>query len=101
MTSPFEYKAPVRTSLSRVYLTTRISQCIVKNVDDMAIALSPVEKDKAHELPAPRHQHPPGPGLVSERDRGGPGAPPEAADLERRVGRGRRTHAPAEPFQDR
>jgi len=33
MTSPFEIKVPIRIGEIRVYLQTRISQCIVTNVD--------------------------------------------------------------------
>src|SRR4051812_28668619 len=101
MTSPFKYKAPIRTSLSRVLLMTRISQCTVKNVHDEAERHVGIENDQAHELPAPWHQRPPRAGDLPERGRGGSGAPRDAAALERGGGRGRRAHAPAEPLQDR
>src|ERR1700733_6642899 len=105
MTSPFRIKRYLQIGGHRVYLLTRISQRIVTNVENSGALCRSVasEKDYEHELPATRDRRSgsPGPGFVSERARGGPGAPRHQADLERGDGRGRRAHAPAEPLQDR
>src|SRR5579883_1659551 len=102
--SPIEIKLTVLIAWIRVYLPPCISQCIVKNVETGDTVLQVRRrKDYEHELPATRDWRTgsPGPGVVSEPDRGGPGAPRRPADLERGEGRGRRADAPAEPLQDR
>jgi hypothetical protein len=55
MTSPIECKLSVLIRKIRVYLLSRISQCIVKNVGMKRLRKAPqivTEKDHAHELPA-------------------------------------------------
>src|SRR5579863_3852277 len=99
MTSPFKIKPHLRIHGFRVYLLTRVLQRSVMNVENSDTKL----KDHEYELPATwdRRSGSPGPGFVSARDRGGPGASRHQADLERGDGRGCRPHALAEPLQDR
>jgi hypothetical protein len=57
MTSPFKYKPSIEQAWFRVYLQTRISRCIVKNVDgngwrDRRRRFVAIERDHAYELPA-------------------------------------------------